>query len=430
MAQMSEQLNAHAVEVEPQPDNDFPTSLFAAIEHIRGAFTELFSSINADMAVPYALSRRLGVNRNLMWKIARIVTNDDPFSAVEHLPGPQGMEIVLGALANQGAPPRAIDDVRAVLAEFDRLVEKHAGNRRTLDLMLASHVAAPLEPAEETRRLAFEGNSAIWGLQARVRFASYFVAPAAGDDGMLDAATLSGLIDVRRLRSRVSLPVFQMGAYDDDGTPRGDPRDPLDGAGSSDRSMLLPAFCSDGAPPLQPVLRAGSMHFELPPGPVGRTALASWVYGWRAPRLASAYRDEVNQFGEHGTSIGVPVEVLLCDLHVHRSLPWAQPVQRVLYSELAGPYMGAAQPCDELPVREPLASLGGWPPVVATPLLPRYTEWVRWTFDQLRWEARDFVAFRFVMKYPPIPSVLVLRHPLAQPPASAGVAGGSRASQR
>lgn len=410
---------------EMQSDSDFPASLFTVIEHVRGALTELFSSINADPGVPYALSRRLGINKNLTWKICRIITTREPFSVVEHLPGPQGIEILLTAVANQGAPAGALDQVRAVLAEFERIVEWHAGDRRALDLILASQHATPLELAEESRRLAFEGNSAIWGLQARVRFASYFIAPAATDDGTVDAATLSGLIDVRRLRPEVSAPVFQMGTYNDDGTPRGDRRDALDTSGGSpDASMLIPAFCSAGAPPLAPVLHPGALHFELPPGPVGRTGLASWVYGWHTPRLASVYRDEMNQFGEYGTSVFVPVETLLCDLQIHRSLPFAHDVQRLLYSELAGPYLGAAQRCDQLPVHEPLTTLGGSPPVVATPLLPRYSEWVHWTFEQLGWDARDFAAVRFVMKYPPIPTLLVLRYPLAERPAPAEPAPG------
>jgi hypothetical protein len=405
---------------EMQSNGDFPASLFTVLDHVRGALTELFSSINADPGVPYALSRRLGINKNLAWKVCRIITTREPFSMVEHLPGPQGIEILLTAAASQGAPARMLEEVRAVLAEFERIVDMHAGDRRSLGMILASQHATPLEPAEESRRLAFEGNSAIWGLQARVRFASYFVAPAASGEEAVDAATLSGLIDVQRLRPDVSVPVFQMGTYDDDGTPRGDRRDALETSASSpDPSMLVPAFCSDGAPPLRPVLHAGTLHFELPPGPVGRTGLASWVYGWRIPRLASVYRDESNHFGEFGTSIFVPVEALLCDIQIHRSLPFANDVHRLLYSQLAGAYMGAAQPCDQLPVREPLMSLGGWPPVVATPLLPHYSEWVHWTFRQLGWEARDFAAFRFVMKYPPIPTILVLRYPLTERPVPA-----------
>jgi hypothetical protein len=399
----------------------FQAKLFSVVEQLRGALIELLSAIEIDPAVPYAVSRRLVINKNMAWKVCRIIATQDPYKVIEHLPGPQGMEIFLLAAASHGAPPAALAAVRGALADFANLVETHAGNRRALGLMLASHHDAPQEPIEESRRLAYEGNSAIWGLQARVRLVSHFVAPSPGGDGMIDCAVVGGLVDLRRLRPNVGAPVFLMQAYNDDGTPRGPHREALDGAAASsdDSSMLIRRFCSADAPPLERQHLPDATRFELPRGPVGKTAVATWVYGWRTPRLASRFRDEINRFGEHATRVFLPVETLQCDLYVHESLPFATQVRAVLYSQLAGgPYAGPRRPCDELPLREQVTALGGRPPVVATPLLPRYAEWMRWAFEKLDWDAREFAAFRFVMKYPPIPTVLVLRYTLPERPGA------------
>lgn len=402
------------MQIQERNELEFSVELNGVLDHLRAAITELLSAIDVDPSVPYAVSRQLGINKNLAWKVCRIVSTTDSWECVELLPGTQGMDIFLNAVTALGAEPRHISAIRAALAEFDALVETHAGNRRTLDLMLASDEHAPSEPMEETRRLAFEGNSAIWGLQARVRFGAYFVAPNAQDPDWVDTINLGGLIDVRRLRPEVTAPVFMAHAYNDDGTSRNAHHERLDPtAADDDASFLMPRFCSASAPALVPVRRGGIVRYELPRGPVGRTALASWVFGARIPKLGMAYQDEHNRYGQHSTRLFVPVEHLFIDLFIHRSLPFASTVTRGLYSQISGePFTGVAREGDQLPLRERIQEIGGRPPAVATPLLPRYSEMIRWTFDRVGWNAADFTCCRFAMRYPPIPTVLLLRYDL------------------
>ena len=109
-----------------------------------------------------------------------------------------------------------------------------------------------------------------------------------------------------------------------------------------------------------------------------------------------------------------------CDVYLHSSLPVTESVRAILYSQLAGgTYAGRYRSCDELPLRDRLTALGrGRPPVMATPLLPRYADWTRWTFERLGWDAREFAGYRLVMKYPlDSHGVLVLRYALPEKPA-------------
>src|SRR5262245_31623852 len=138
---------------------EFGTELVGAIERLRESLIELLAQVNADPSIPYAVSRQLQINKNLAGKVCRSASTLEPRDAVELLPGPQGMEIFLNAAAARGASRAAIESIRRALQEFDAIIETHAGDRRTLDLMLASHEKSPREPAEESRRLAFEGNS-------------------------------------------------------------------------------------------------------------------------------------------------------------------------------------------------------------------------------------------------------------------------------
>jgi hypothetical protein len=51
---------------------------------------------------------------------------------------------------------------------------------------------------------------------------------------------------------------------------------------------------------------------------------------------------------------------------------------------------------------------------MSTPLIPEYPKMVQSVFDHLSWDARDFAAYRFSMRYPPIPAVCVVSFPLAE----------------
>ena len=129
------------------------------------------------------------------------------------------------------------------------------------------------------------------------------------------------------------------------------------------------------------------------------------------------YRDAANRVGEHGVNNFVPVELLLCDLQVHRSLTFALHPEAAVYGQLAiAGGGGAPRESDRLPITEHVQEIGRCPPVMATPLIPRYTEMVRRVYSACGWNAGDFWGFRFMLRYAPIPSLIVLRHPLADRP--------------
>src|SRR6185436_18897639 len=125
----------------------------------------------------------LRLDKNLAWKVARLAQSDDAVEAVRHLPGPAGVKRVLDAFAQAGAGPAEINAVRQAVARFDHMVGRHAGDRATLELLLASGGREQLDGQrlEASRKLAFQGNSATFGVQARVRFGLQILAPSASD---------------------------------------------------------------------------------------------------------------------------------------------------------------------------------------------------------------------------------------------------------
>lgn len=396
----------------------FDDALDQTYQGVRGALTEVLISVKADPTKPQDMARRFGINKNLAWKISKIVTVPEPHSIISNLPGDTGMERILKAFESGGASKSSVDAARAAIDKFDRMVELHVDDRSTLQLVLSSNAPhkVPQEHLHATRKMAFQGNSAIWGIQARVRMASFFLAPNAGDPTRLDTASVGGLIDVRRLRADVSVPLFMRFAYNDDGSVRTDakpePICPSDGSGNP--LMLMRDFCTTPDPPFQPITRGEVTRYMLSPGPIGNHGRQTWIFGERARSFASIYADEHNAVGEHAVPIQVPTEWLVCDLLVHRELEFAMTPRPLVYS-LVGAEVGPGEGSefDRLPIAEQMQSIGHSPPEVATPLMPEHPDLIEHVYGRLGWDPDDFHGFRFAMRYPPMPSSVVIQHDLA-----------------
>lgn len=407
--------NATRVSIEP-----FDEDLDRAFQGVRGAFTNLLASVQADPTRPQDLARRFGLNKNLAWRVSKLVTVTDPHAVISNLPGPASVGSFLRALEANGAPAEAISAAKEALERFDDMVELHVGDRSTLQLVLSSNAPhkVPQEHLHATRKMAFQGNSSIWGIQARVRLASFFIAPNPDDPTWIDTASMGGLLDVRRLRADASVPLFLRFAYNDDGTERSGPSpEPVDSNGSPDNPlMLIHEFCSTPVPSFDPIAGPGYTRYQLSPGPIGNRGLNSWVFGEVSRRFAPIYRDEFNTFGEHAVPIQMPVEWLLVDIQIHKDLDFAQDPRVIAYSRLAsGPSAAGEAECDRLPLAEQVESIGHEPPIVATPLVPQYQSMVQRVYERMGWSGRDFHGYRFTMKFPPMPTSIVLQHDLAEP---------------
>lgn len=396
----------------------FQEELESGCRRVRGAFAELLSEIGADSDTPTALALRLGINKTLAWRVAKLVAAGERSAVLEHLPRSEGLEILLSACRRLSASPGTLKAAKEAVAALERIVETHAGDRETLDMMLASNGEGGPQSALEGRRLAYLGNSSIFGVQARTRFALAVEAPSAADASRIDFALLGGLIGLRRLRTDTSVPLFIQHSYHDDGSPLNNAGTPLDTATAHGSGMpLVGEFCTAEASELA-AFRAHTMtRYELKSGPVGNTAAMNWVFGWIDRGFGSIYRDERNEFGESSVRNSVPAERMVCDLLVHRDLPLPPP-QAFLYGQLGAglgyPYAGRER--DLLPIAERVESLGRFPPTIGTPAVPRYGEMLRRVMTVGGWRVEEFVGYRLEMQYPPVPTVAVLRTRLPRRP--------------
>ncbi|GJM17945.1 MAG: hypothetical protein DHS20C14_01580 [Phycisphaeraceae bacterium] len=378
---------------------------------LRGALLDLYRSVGADPSRPQDVSRRFQLNKNLAWKISRVIQTEDALAAVPLIPGPGGLSILLKALQAGGAPAPTVDRVRSAVAAYDDMIEIHTGDRATLQLVLDSMGAG--RQLEMSRKLAYQGNSGLWGIRAGVRSSTFTIAPSKHNSDMLDIGLVGGLTNVHRLRSIDRWPAFQRYRVQTDVTD--DPGRHLAIADSeTDDRYILRSCCSGVMPPVHVTDRGGMDVYEFGPGPVGLTGEFSMFMGFLDRQTVPRWRDGDNTQGEFVCSVTTPVEHLLVDIFVHRDIPEALSLKTRVLGWLGASLANVASL--PIPIAERVHDLGE-NPVISTPLIENYDDVVEALFDRGQWDRREFRCLRLVMKYPPMSSRTMLTYDLPAAPS-------------
>jgi hypothetical protein len=353
-----------------------------------------------------AMSRVLGIDKSLSWRISRFTAERDPVDGSQHLPGPSGLRIYAAAVRDAGAPMGVARALEAAIDRVERVTGAHAGSRAAFRAMLA-HCRDAVGDDERTlefRRSAFVANSALWGIEARARLLVAVVIPAA--DGRLGMVLASGFFGLRRMRPGLAWPLARRRVRD----PRGGVHDsgarPLDGSVGPHDAPILREFTSIGQRELHPAEGPDGTDWELAPGEVGLAGAVDCVFAERFDAIGDRARGAT----ELMMRLDVPCEVAVIEAFVDRSIaPAAEPVP-ALHGLLTGG-TGAIGPQRErarLPLSERPLRLD--PDLAANPLaeVPRHWELVNDCMRAVDRPPDAFVGHRLVVRHPMIPSALTL----------------------
>jgi hypothetical protein len=411
----------------PLPDElGFVAEAHTLIHRLRSALAQVVESLpGRRITRPAELGHALDLDSRLAWKISKVINGTDPFDAARYVPGKGGIREFLRAAKRKDVADLALEQAQLAYEDFCALIHRHAGDRKSFDMMVAGHVKKDRSRAElEHRKGAFQHLSYLWGVQARTQIHTYLLQPSE-EPGYFDAATLRGFIDLRRIRPNIPWRIMRTFTVDDAGEMHTSfVRQPLEPPVSADQPdadlPLLLEFCSKPLPQCRRVSGpAGQVEYQLAEGGVGNTELLTIVMGEVIRAAEPCYRDARHRELVLLARLRTPCEILIFDLFVHRRLfGTIEPRLEVNSDLFSGEFGAQPQACDRLPTIETVEHLGMGISGVRTSEIPRYPEMISHVFRRLGWDAEQFEVHRVRMQYPLTPTTVRLVHELPTRPGS------------
>jgi hypothetical protein len=393
----------------------------ALLKRLRSAFAELIQASGAQPN-PKSVADVFSIDRKLAWKLCHLADTDGT-DLGRFVPGRVALKLVLTAAARLRISPSLQVRVREAVEEFHDLIDRHAGDRSTLEVLLAgqSDRASPSAAAAavidlQTRRNAFRANSGIWGICARTQFRSEIFVPSPGDKKRLDSISVRGFLGLCRLRGDGHWTLFRTAVIDDKLSPTAGVPRPLFAPTGTTAIPIVEPFSSDPLPPLS-LRPVGSMpgwtDLLLGPGPVGLSSETDIVVADRLTAPVLRYSSEPPAKGSIAMRVRTPVETLIQDLIIERGIyPKFKPECCIL-DDLDS--TASTPEARRLPVPVEIIHAGTLPEAAALPAIPRYRSLLRKVLSQAGLTDRTFDVYRVVLQYPVVPSAVLVQFPISPP---------------
>ena len=140
---------------ENAPSQSFRSEASRSIAALRRAFAAVLEELpGTSLSSPTALGRQLKIDTKLAWKITNFLGESEPFQAALFAPRKTATALFLKAAKREGVSRAALDSVSEAMDGFDEMVKRHGGDRRSIEMMFAGHLAdKPTRIFEEHRRM-------------------------------------------------------------------------------------------------------------------------------------------------------------------------------------------------------------------------------------------------------------------------------------
>lgn len=387
-----------------------------AVARLAAALLEVSRSGGvADATSPTAIAQALGVDIKLAWKLARIADVSTPLDAVPYLPGEGAIEGLVKRARARGVAREALDEVRSAADAVRALVELHAGDRASFEVMAGLRGTESRRRIDsELRRAAFEANRRIAGIHTRLGARLALLAPGS-DPACMDLAVVSAEYDTRSLRDDAAWTVQPLTGADGPAVV-----EPLDPEGCIERDgcvwPLMRDFCSSPLPRFRRVQTAsGTYVFEAAPEGIGNLSLVTTVQGQVLRNGEGRFATEARAHCEWTNVVGRPREMLVMDLGVHREIQPKPRVEAAMYTcMLRDSHQVRADKLESerLALHDEVIPLGSGLSCLRLAPAAVWPQAARFAFERLGWNPDEFTFFRLRVEYPPSPCVMLMKIPL------------------
>jgi hypothetical protein len=403
-------------------NSTFSVDAKRVVRGLQGGLGEILDALPSYLGRAQEFARFLKIDKQLAWRVVKVVGCTDPFAAGQYVPGQAAFKLFLQAVEKANVRAALIKNANEAFARFEELIQIHAGgDRGSLEMMLIARAKKDRKTADQShRRMAFRGNSHIWGVQAKTHLKISIVQPSSESD-KLDIAVINGFFMLRQLRDGAPLSIARMKSseYDKNGRRLFSYESIEPNAEQAHGIYLLSEFCSQPLPELLALdSDKGFVNYELKGRGIGDTFATTCVEGSVVRGVARRFRNEHNMYGENCANICIPTETLILDFIIREdTFGLLKPISLVYGENLRRTFYPAPnRERDLLDIHEPVTHLGRGTSVLHSSSVPRYASMGRYVFDKLGWEADRFDVYRFQLDYPVVPSTVVLRHDLPEMP--------------
>lgn len=403
----------------PRPKQaGFQQDTVEAVSRVRDSFSRIIELKCPGSKAVTSVAEAFGIHRKLAWQVAKVAYADDPFAAARHMPPAKSLDLWLKAARKAGVPEALVEAAREAGLRFESLAETHASSRAEFEMLLESCGDGADEASDaKWRQQAFLGNSYTWGAHCRTLMAFCVLMPSEDTPRHFHAVQVRGLIGFRQTRPGVRWIVNQSVVADHEArAASGIHRVSLDPAAAAAHAgvPVLPAFCSDPMPALERRRTPdGMVHDEFAAGPVGQSGERTLVTGEILRNIGPVHATEEDRMAHFGTAVRTPAEVLHFDLFVRIGLFGRVERELRIFSDLASQISFEDQ--DALETSARVVRLGRGLGLSHTPDIPGYADLTASVCNSVGIDPDEYELFRVRVEYPPVPTTVMLRHPLLDP---------------
>lgn len=397
----------------PEAIPSFQDEVRLVIDELRAAIRAAISRTGDPLErSPAEMSRDLGLDTKLGWKLHRLLADEDPFAAALFVPGRAGVGLIIEGLARVCEDAAVLERVRAAGERFQECVSHHADNRAGFDVLLSVQTNDERSSIEH-RKLAYQGVRSVWGIESAANLMTYLIHPSEDGDNM-DVASIRGIIGCQRLRENVPWRIARTTMRRPEGVEVQFQREAVDpalrGINPGDELPVLGTYCSDPLPEIERVPSPlGAVEYQLGRGTVGKQGRFDLVMGEVARSVQSRYAQPGDAPLRARFAVRIPTQLVVFDVMMHRDMFSRSTPKAKMVSDLFATDLGSQpQPQDEIPAQLGPETLRASPDVLAIEACPRYADAIDEAMGTLGWAPESFDVFRIRVSYPPVPTTLVL----------------------